>query len=333
MSLTYGFYDSVNHDRKYNAEQLTSIFDGIINDGIFMGYGNAFKVVPGEDDLTVNVETGRAWFNHTWTLNDTLYPLTLEERDVSRPRIDTIALQVDKNTNSRENSLVVVTGKYNGSSPVAPTLSKGTNGIYQYALANVRVKKKGDATKITSGVITDKRGTSGTPWVTGIIDTISVDDLITQWEYTYNEMIDESEAEFDDLLETLKDAVSQATSGTVIDLSVTTPKLAERAVTYAKLEHSSVMIQITNTSVAKSKWVSDSTYLRYPVRASIPIDNVTVGMYCHVDFNYKDSISGIFSPNVVTYKGGIYLYAEEVPKSDITIPTILIYRPCLSSFT
>ena len=30
MAFTYGFFNSLNGDRKYTAEQLSSIFDGLI---------------------------------------------------------------------------------------------------------------------------------------------------------------------------------------------------------------------------------------------------------------------------------------------------------------
>ena len=44
MSFTYGFYNSKNHDRTYNAEQMSSIFDGLIEDGIYESIGGAFLV-------------------------------------------------------------------------------------------------------------------------------------------------------------------------------------------------------------------------------------------------------------------------------------------------
>ena len=40
MAVTYGFYDSTGGDRKYNAEQMGSIFDGIISDGFYSNIGN-----------------------------------------------------------------------------------------------------------------------------------------------------------------------------------------------------------------------------------------------------------------------------------------------------
>lgn len=39
MAFTYGFFNSLNGDRKYTAEQLSSIFDGLITDGVFDSIG------------------------------------------------------------------------------------------------------------------------------------------------------------------------------------------------------------------------------------------------------------------------------------------------------
>ena len=75
MSLTYGFYnakqdDLGNFDRTYDAIQMSSIFDGIIMDGVLANVGEHFQLRKGVNPWEVIVGTGRAWFNHTWTLND-----------------------------------------------------------------------------------------------------------------------------------------------------------------------------------------------------------------------------------------------------------------------
>ena len=67
MAVTYGFYDSLNHDRLYNAQQMSAIFDGIINDGVFMSVGNQFHTVAGTG-MQVIVKSGRAWFDSTLSL-------------------------------------------------------------------------------------------------------------------------------------------------------------------------------------------------------------------------------------------------------------------------
>ena len=89
MSVTYGFYNSKNHDRRYDAIQMSSIFDGIIRDGVLQHFGTAMMVKESEG-MMVNVGIGRAWFNHTWTLNDALLPLTLPLSEVILNRIDAV---------------------------------------------------------------------------------------------------------------------------------------------------------------------------------------------------------------------------------------------------
>lgn len=93
MSVTYGFYNSLNGDRKYDSAQMSSIFDGLIVDGIFASIGTAFAV-RAAGGLTVNVGIGRAWFDHTWTLNDSILPLEAPEAEVLLDRIDAVVLEV-----------------------------------------------------------------------------------------------------------------------------------------------------------------------------------------------------------------------------------------------
>ena len=44
MSVTFGFYNSKEGDRRYDAIQMSSIFDGIIQDGILQHVGTAMVV-------------------------------------------------------------------------------------------------------------------------------------------------------------------------------------------------------------------------------------------------------------------------------------------------
>lgn len=44
--FTYGFYNSQDHDRVYDANDFSAIFNGIINDGVFMSVGDKFNVTP-----------------------------------------------------------------------------------------------------------------------------------------------------------------------------------------------------------------------------------------------------------------------------------------------
>lgn len=191
MSVTYGFYNSLNGDRKYNAEQISSIFDGLIVDGVFASIGTAFAV-EAAGGLTVNVGIGRAWFNHTWTLNDSILPLTAPESEVLLDRIDAVVLEVNSMESVRKNSIKIVAGTPS-SEPVRPTLENEVN-VHQYPLAYIY--RKFGSTVITQADITNMVGTDSTPFVTGIIQTISLDELLGQWQAQLDQFVANEEADF-----------------------------------------------------------------------------------------------------------------------------------------
>ena len=176
MGVTCGFYNSKNGDRKYDAIQMSSIFDGIIRDGVLQHYGTAM-VVKESEGMMVNVGIGRAWFNHTWTLNDALLPLTVPISEVLLNRIDAVVLEVDARESVRANSIKIIKGTP-ASSPKNPTMIK-TNDRRQYPLAYIRVNA--GVTSIRQANITNCVGTSACPFVTAPLEKMSIDALVAQW--------------------------------------------------------------------------------------------------------------------------------------------------------
>lgn len=184
MSITSGFFNSINGDRKYDAMQMSSIFDGLIIDGIFASIGTAF-VVKATTAQTVNVGIGKAWFNHTWTLNDAVLPLECPDSELLLNRIDAIVLEVNTTETVRENSIKIIQGTP-ATDPSRPTLIKeGT--IYQYPLCYIY--RASGSTTITQADITNMVGSDETPFVTGILKTISLNELLGQWEAELDQFI------------------------------------------------------------------------------------------------------------------------------------------------
>lgn len=164
MALTYGFYDSLAGDRVYNAEQLSSIFSGIITDGVVPGYALALDV-RADVGMQVVVQSGKAWFNDTWTLNDADFPLTLDASHATLDRFDAIVLEVDTLSSVRANSLKIVKGT-NSASPVYPTLINNAT-THQYPLCYISVAHT--VASITSGMIINKIGTIDCPYIGGVL--------------------------------------------------------------------------------------------------------------------------------------------------------------------
>lgn len=176
MSLTYGFYNSIKGDRKYNALEMSSIFDGIIVDGVYMSIGDALNV-KSSGGMGITVGIGRAWFNHTWTLNDSLLPLTLANSDVLLNRIDAIVLEVNNNTEVRKNTIKILKGTPS-SKPVKPTMTEGEL-LNQHPLAYISIPA--GATSISQSNIENAVGTSACPYVTGVLKGMDIDKLVAQW--------------------------------------------------------------------------------------------------------------------------------------------------------
>ena len=178
MAISFGFYNSIQHDRKYNAIHMSQIFDGIINDGIYMGFMNHFAVSPGSG-MKVIVGSGRAWFNHTWTYNDSALIVDLDPASAGLNRIDLIALVVDISDEVRANSIQVIKGDPIGSTPVKPVV-EDTDTKFYHPLAYVTISAS--TTQITEGMIENCIGADHrTPFVTGIIETIDATELIASW--------------------------------------------------------------------------------------------------------------------------------------------------------
>lgn len=193
MSVSSGFFNSLNGDRKYNAAQMSAIFDGLIIDGVFASIGTAFAV-KAAGGLTVNVGVGKAWFDHTWTVNDSILPMTAPEAEVLLDRIDAVVLEVNGMESIRENTIKFVKGNPS-SAPSRPILTNEGN-VHQYPLCYI-YRKYGTAV-INQADITPMVGTESTPFVTGILQTISLDELLGKWQDELDQFTDARSQEVDD---------------------------------------------------------------------------------------------------------------------------------------
>lgn len=236
MAFTYGFYNYDKNDsgdsKLYDAQQMSQIFDGIIEDGVYAHVGDRFNVTA--TGTGVKVGSGRAWFNHTWNYNDSDLTLTAPAAPTTGSRIDAVVIDINANRNARTNTIKWVLGNP-ASSPVKPTLEH-TTLHNQYALAYV-TRTAGTST-ISDSDISNAVGTDETPYVTGVLESISasqilsdftaqfnsfitsstdrVTNLLTEWRYGYRDFIDGCNSEFESALHgyeiQVDDLISQKTT-------------------------------------------------------------------------------------------------------------------------
>jgi len=194
MAFTCGFYNSVGHDRKYDAVQHGQVFDGIITDGIYATYLKAMVVKASENASEVIVQPGRAWFNHTWSYNDSDYPVAAPEPEVVLDRIDTLVLDVNSEDAVRNNQFLWVQGTPTSQTPEPPTLIH-TATHNQYPLCDVY--RQAGTTMIYAADITNRVGTSDCPFVTGVLEGIDIDDLLAQWDDEFHTWENATKASFE----------------------------------------------------------------------------------------------------------------------------------------
>lgn len=138
LECIYGFYNSENGDRMYNAEDFCKIFDGVIQDGVFETIGDHFRVEQ-EDGTShrCKVKTGKAWLNHTYTVRDEIDYLDFNlVTAATESRIDAVVIHID--LENRINTIKVVEGTQS-TSPVKPPLTNNDD-VKEYALAYITLK-------------------------------------------------------------------------------------------------------------------------------------------------------------------------------------------------
>lgn len=148
MAITYGYFDSINGDRKYNADQMSEYFDGIVSDGVFQSVGGGLAVsAQSTPDMTVKVASGRAIINSKWIKNDADITLPITAASSAYNRITSVIIQLDSSSR-----IIRITTKDGipASTPVAPVLSSN-----EMELARILVVA--NAEYISDARITDQR--------------------------------------------------------------------------------------------------------------------------------------------------------------------------------
>ena len=173
--LKTGFFNSVDGDRKYSADDLSSFFVKLISDGVFPNPSNNLKVVA-KSGLTVTVKEGFGFIKAKYAENTSDYDLTLDAADTDNPRIDRIVLRLS--TTNRNITLNILKGTP-AAEPEAPELTR-TSTVYELCLASIAVAA--NATAIATADITDTRGNSSLcGYVYGLIQQIDTTDLFNQY--------------------------------------------------------------------------------------------------------------------------------------------------------
>ena len=180
MAISYGFFNSINNDRTYNADQMSEYFDGLVSNGVYESVGSAMQVTAGEG-LAVNVQSGRAIIDCKWIKNDAAQAITLTTAHVLLPRYTAIVIRLDRS--SRSISIVAKDGTP-ASNPEKPSMTDDGQ-ITELCLAYVYVGA--NASTITQANITDMRSSDLCGWVTGVVQQVDTSQLFAQYQAAFEQ--------------------------------------------------------------------------------------------------------------------------------------------------
>lgn len=126
-----------------------------LNDGVNgLPTGTELGVTPAFAGLAVVVAPGQAMVRGHFYINTLDEELNLAVANPTNPRIDTVVLRLDPETN---NILLAVLTGTPAASPTAPALTQTDAGVYEKALADILVPP----TAGIPGTITDRRNFMG----------------------------------------------------------------------------------------------------------------------------------------------------------------------------
>ena len=295
-----------NQDVYVGAEWVMKWLHGRTS-GVFGAEGNlAMTVVPGS--MSIQISDGVGWlsnangdgivfWNDSEQTNGSKLTLTHDVADGVLDRIDRIVVTWETTNYVALPTISILKGTAS-STPVPPAL---TNNNIQRQISLAKVHIPAGTVSLLASMVTDERLD---PSVCGIVtETVKID---TSTIYDrVNKALKDVDNQSKAVLDAIQKELADLEAGTAVELK---------------------KLQFRNVSVSKGSFVADTTFQDFPYRANVSLSGVIESMIPEVVLSVDDAGSGNFAPVAESYNGGVYLYAASPPDSDITIPTIILWR-------
>ena len=182
-----GFFNSIDGDRKYDADDISNYFLKLISNGVFATPANSMQI-QATTGMKVKVTPGWAFINCKWFRLDTDYTITLDKADSRYDRVDRIVLRLDPSDEVRDITIQVKKGDAASKVYLKP-LERVKNGVWELSLGYVWVHS--NATDIWQSNIVDERAnTEVCGYVTGLIDQIDTTNLFAQYDDEFHRFME-----------------------------------------------------------------------------------------------------------------------------------------------
>lgn len=203
INITSGFYNSINGDRTYSANDMNKPYKRVITEGIFATPQGTpsidFQVLSANNAMNIIVKKGEGLLGNRWIELESDTVITVGSNTGITPRRDSIIIRVDNTQSGRVAQVIYREGTAN-SNPMPPNLVN-TDTIKEIRVANIYVVA--GATWISQDAITDLRGSGECPWITSLIKQVDTSTLYAQWQKAYQDYYDTETAAFNAFMESL----------------------------------------------------------------------------------------------------------------------------------
>ena len=198
MSTSYGFFNSLNGDRVYNADDVNTYLEGLISPwGIYANVGDMLQVTAGTG-MSVNVGSGKASVNHHWFKSTAAEALALSVAHPILNRYDVVALRLDYT--ERSVGLIIIEGTP-ASAPSIPNVIRN-DSFFDLRLANVYIPA--GSTQVLQSNINDRRyNRESCGFIAGLIEQLDLTAFGAQYNAWMRQQTAAFEAWFDTLTEQL----------------------------------------------------------------------------------------------------------------------------------
>lgn len=190
MTFRSGFWNSIDGDRTYSAEDMAIPFEGIITEGVFANWGDAFKATV-IDGSTIAIGSGKAWCSKKWIQNDSVYQMSInvsEYASSTEPRTVVVSLDLKVEPYYRFARFCTDEQRYYDSYlELLKAITDSNKGRNSLPLFSINFAA-GDSSLQQSN-ITNLVGTSWCPYVTAPVQTVTVDDIRGKWDASYNALM------------------------------------------------------------------------------------------------------------------------------------------------
>lgn len=241
----FSFFNDINDDRVYYAEDFARHLKKYFTNGIF---NNELKVIA-NNDMTITIKEGDANIEGYRYTNTGDLVKTIDNADGTLNRIDNVVLRLD--LTNRLISAQIIKGTF-ADKPVAPELIR-TSTIYDLRIAKISIPA--GTTTITQDLITDTRFiTSDCGNVISTVQTPDTENLFIQMQTLFEKQINELNNNFEIWFDSIKNQLDSDAAG---NLQNQINNLNSNKVDNAKFDLDSNNLQL----LANGKNVGDSVHI------------------------------------------------------------------------